>query len=686
MNKKPFDVKEYLKSIKDVDMKRTFSMSIIPKENGYKTRGVFDIPGRLVEFSLSSEDPYIRYMHNAEWEIEKYYEILDHSDGAIDFSRLKNGSNLFLNHDTDGVVLGVIEDVKLIDKKIVEVARFSKNPEPDLVFKDIVDGIRSKISVGYTVVDMVEVEKIDGIRAFRCKFVPHESSVVGVAADDTIGIGRSKGKVLTSVVPLSLEPKEEKAEAPNSKGLETENKIINEGKKMDELEKSKLEKSKLEKEKADLASQIEVGKSLEKNTQDILAAGKAFNQIELAAKFVSEKKTLADFQKQIESMFQENPEKFLKKGQKDADDLGMSEKDIQRWSLMNYVKAREDNISGKTNTIQCFEVDVSQQVEKQTGAKAKGIRMPVDILRGKGITGAQKQQRAMAIGSATTGGNLVQTTLLTEQFVDVLRTTDVTSQLGFTTINGLRGYYNILRKTSAAVVAWVTENGSAAESTALYDLIAMSGKAVTGQSISSREQRLQSAVDADAFMMMDLIASLNNDKATKYFTGTGSSGQITGLLAQSGINSISPSANGDAPTWALMNQMKKEIRIDNVQGVLKLIINAATEYALSITPKVTAMDHYLLDETTGRVANMETFVTNMLPSNITKGSSGATLSKAIALEPSNVVIGNWGGIDIIVDPYTYSSDFRLKISAIQDTDLVLKHAEAVCVFADIITA
>lgn len=682
--KKAFDIKEYLKSIKDVDMKRTFSMSMLPKENGYKTRGVFDIPNRLVEFSLSSEDPYLRYMLNDEWEIESYYEILDHSDGAIDFSRLKNGSNLFLNHDTSGVVLGVIEDVKLIEKKIVEIARFSKNPEPDLVFRDILDGIRSKISVGYTVTDMVEVEKINGIRAFRCKFVPHESSVVGVAADDTIGIGRMRESKADLIIPISLESKKEKENLSETNGSKTEIKIITEVKNMKTAEELALEaKTKAE---ADLAAQIEVGKTYEKNVNDILAAGEAFNQLELAKEFISKKKSLAEFQKEIETQFATNPESFLKKGQKDADDLGMSQKDIDKWSLHNYIRAWEDNKNGKTSGIKCFEVDVSQEVEKQTKTQSKGIKMPVDILRGKGITGPQKQQRSMAIGSATTGGNLVQTTLLTEMFVDVLRNTDVTSQLGFTVINGLRGYYNILRKTSAATVAWVAENGSAAESTALYDLINMTGKAVSGQSISSREQRLQSAVDADAFMMLDLITSLNNDKANKYFNGTGTSNQITGLLTQSSINSISPSANGDAPTWALMNQMKKEIRIDNVQGVLKLIINAATEYALSITPKVTAMDHYLLDETTGRVANMETFVTNMLPSNITKGGSGATLSKAIACEPSNVVIGNWGGIDIIIDPYTYSSDFRLKISAIQDTDLVLKHPEAVCVFADIITA
>lgn len=678
--KKIFDVKEYLKSIKDVDMTRTFSMSILPKEEN-KTRGVFDVPNRLCEFSLSSEDAYLRYMINDEWELEAYYEILDHSEGAIDFSRLKNGSNLFLNHDTRGVVLGVIESVELRDKRIIEVARFSKNPEPDLVFKDICDGIRSKISVGYQVTDMIEVEKINGVRAFRCKFIPHESSVVGVAADDTIGIGRmkiSKSEIKNNLELEAVKDSENKTETVGSK---TEIKINLEVKTMTPEELAAQEKLKADAQKT---ADIKVGETYEKSVQDILAAGKTFNQLEMAAEFVSKKKSLADFQNAIQEKFDSNPELFLKKEQKDADDLGMSQKDIEKWSLNNYIKSWEENRNGGGG-IKCFEMDVSQQVTKQTGKKFKGIGMPVDILRGKGITGAQKQQRAMSVGTTTAGGYLQNTTLLTDMFVDVLRNTDITSQLGFTVINGLRGLYNIPRKTSAATVGWVAENGSTAESTAAYDLIAMSAKAVHGQSISSRESRMQLAVDADAFMLFDLITSLNNDKASKYFNGTGTSNQITGILTQSSINSISPSANGDAPTWALVNQMKKELRIDNIQGVIKLIINAATEYALAITPKVTALDHYLLDESTGKVANMETFITNMLPSNITKGSSGATLSKAIALESSNVVVGNWGGIDIIIDPYTYSSDFRLKISAIQDTDLVLKHPEAVCVFADIIT-
>jgi len=682
-----FKLDSLLKSHNASDKSRTFSMSVLPQDTD-KTRGVFDEPNLLAEFSLSSEVPYLREYEDEAGNKYPYYEVLGHEEGEIDFSRLKNGSNLFLNHHynkKDSIVLGLIESVELKNKRIIEIARFSDNPEPMKVFNDIKKRIRGKVSVGYTIKTIIDtglmIDEIPVLRATR--WLPHESSVVDIAADDSIGFEKklefntdSLNKGMALVAP------ELEKELSKTSGGKTEINFNLEVKTMTPEELATQEKLKADAQKT---ADIKVGETYEKSVQDILAAGKTFNQLEMAAEFVSKKKSLADFQNAIQEKFDNNPELFLKKGSKDADDIGMSEKDISKWSLMNYVKTWEAN-RNNGGGLKCFETDVSQEVEKQTGKKAKGLLLPVDILRGKGITANQKQQRAMSVGTTTAGGYLQNTTLLTDMFVDVLRNTDITSQLGFTVINGLRGLYNIPRKTSAATVGWVAENGSTAESTAAYDLIAMSAKAVHGQSISSREARMQLAVDADAFMLFDLITSLNNDKASKYFNGTGSSNQITGILTQSSINSISPSANGDAPTWALMNQMKKELRIDNIQGVIKLIINAATEYALAITPKVTALDHYLLDEQTGRVAGMETFITNMLPSNITKGSTVATLSKAIALEPTNVVIGNWGGIDIIIDPYTYSSDFRLKISAIQDTDLVLKHPEAVCVFADIITA
>lgn len=647
-----------LKEMDGVLQKRSFSFTATAVEN--KTRGLIDKEKRLVEFSISSETPYERSFG---------MEILGHNPNEIDMHRLSSGAPFLFMHDHEKY-LGDIVESKIENKRIVVVVKLSRNDMAEAFLKDIEDGIRGKISVGYYVKDMTEETEDDAdMPVFRVtSWLPVEASSVTIPADNTVGVGRKLEDKIKSVEANTVSELSAQKQVEDSQtiGTKTEKLIITEVKKMDDPKP--------------VAANIEVGQDNSKNVTEILDIASKTNSYDLAKEYISKKKSAVEFKAALFESFEKNPVSFIKADKKQPDEIGMTQKEISNWSLMNYVRNWENQQRGKVSA-NCFEKEVSDEVAKKVGKEARGVYLPYDVMKSK-----PAYSRAMAIGSATTGGNLVQTSLLTPMFVDVLRNLDISEQIGFTKITGLNGYYNIPRKTSAATTAWITENGSATESTALYDLIAMTGKTASGNSILSREQRLQSSPDAEALSMYDLIESLQNDIASKLFNGTGSSGQITGLLAQSGINSISPSANGDAPTWALMNQMKKEIRTDNVSGIIKLIVNAATEYALSITPKVTAMDHYLLDENTRRCAGMETLVTNMLPSNITKGGSGATLSKAIALVPENVIVGYWGGLDILIDPYTYSNDGRIRINAFQDVDLVLKHAEAVCVFADIITA
>ncbi len=664
--KKEFNVKEYLKSIEGVTQKRAFGISL-PSQKESKTRGVIDEANRLVEFSLSSEDPYMRYMMNEDWDLEAYYEILGHKDGEVDLSRLVNGSNLFLNHNTRGVVLGVIESVQIKDGRIIEVARFSKNPEPDLVFKDICDGIMTKISVGYQVLEMTEVEKINGVRAFRCKWAPHESSVVGVAADDSIGIGRNLNNDPKAEVVKVLEAPKQLEPEVQTMGNKTEIKIITEVKTMDPVTT-----------KTEPASNVEVGKDNSKYVENMLKIGEKFGKSEMAKDFIIAKKSEADLALAITELYESNPQAFVKSKGKPIDEVGLTKDEIKKWSIINYVNSWEAQRSGNRDNVKSFEKDVSEQVEKQTGKRAQGIFMPLDIQINKSAN------RAMSIGTSSAGGYLESTTLRPDMFIDVLRASDPSGQLGITVLNDLRGIYTIPRKTTAATMAWIAENGSAAESSAVFDLVTLTAKTVSGNSIISREMRLQSSLDADALAMNELAAAIGNSRALAIFNGSGASNQPTGILLQSGINSVSPSANGDAPTHALLQQTIKECRTDNVVGTLKLVINAATEYALAITPKVTAQDRYILDDM-GKVNGMEVFITNHLPSNITKGSSGATLSKSITGLFSDCIVGYWGGLDILIDPYTYSNDGRVRINAFQDMDVQLRHPESFTVFADIIT-
>ena len=140
---------------------------------------------RTLTLSFSSEEP-----------VERSFgvEILDHAPESCDLSRLNDGGALLLNHDTE-CQIGVVESAKIENRRGVAVVRFSKCEDAEEVFQDVLDGIRTKVSVGYCLTDrkMVEVSEEGGKEIYRFKnWQPFEISIVPIPADPTVGVGRAE--------------------------------------------------------------------------------------------------------------------------------------------------------------------------------------------------------------------------------------------------------------------------------------------------------------------------------------------------------------------------------------------------------------------------------------------------------------------------------------------------------------
>lgn len=143
-----------------------------------------DSDTRTVELAFSSEQPYERW-----WGVE----ILDHGKKSVRLGRLKSGGPLLCDHDARDVV-GVIESVR-IDGDLVgrAVVRFGKSARAEEVFNDVLDGIRSNVSVGYVIhkAELV-VTGEDVTDTYRVTdWEPHEISLVSVPADASVGVGRA---------------------------------------------------------------------------------------------------------------------------------------------------------------------------------------------------------------------------------------------------------------------------------------------------------------------------------------------------------------------------------------------------------------------------------------------------------------------------------------------------------------
>ena len=146
--------------------------------------GKIDSEQRTVELSFSSEEPVERYFGT---------EILDHSPSSVDLSRLNNKAAVLIDHTGDQV--GVVLGAKIEDGRGVAKIKISRSQIGQDLMQDIEDGIRTNISFGYQLLDLTRDEEAEEPTYRSMKWMPFEISIVGVPADATIGIGRSKETV-----------------------------------------------------------------------------------------------------------------------------------------------------------------------------------------------------------------------------------------------------------------------------------------------------------------------------------------------------------------------------------------------------------------------------------------------------------------------------------------------------------
>lgn len=163
-------------------LERTFAIT---------TRAV-DEENRTVELSFSSEEPYQRWWGT---------EILDHSEGCVDLTRLQELGCVLFNHNRDKVI-GKPLDVSIKDNRGIAKVQFDEDPESDIIYQKVKGGSLKGVSVGYGVDIWEDVAankkssdgRFTGPVSVAKKWIPYEISIVSVPADPTVGVGRSADK------------------------------------------------------------------------------------------------------------------------------------------------------------------------------------------------------------------------------------------------------------------------------------------------------------------------------------------------------------------------------------------------------------------------------------------------------------------------------------------------------------
>ena len=139
-------------------------------------------------------------------------EVLGHSTDDINMEFMESGrAPLLLNHDMTKQI-GVIEEFKLDQaaQRTVAVVRFGRSSLAEEVFRDVLDGIRMNISVGYRVDKLTRMKDKDE-DYYRASWTPLEVSSVSVPADQSrlVGVGRCKNIAEKAKVQIMSNEKKE---------------------------------------------------------------------------------------------------------------------------------------------------------------------------------------------------------------------------------------------------------------------------------------------------------------------------------------------------------------------------------------------------------------------------------------------------------------------------------------------
>jgi HK97 family phage major capsid protein len=249
--------------------------------------------------------------------------------------------------------------------------------------------------------------------------------------------------------------------------------------------------------------------------------------------------------------------------------------------------------------------------------------------------------------------------------IDPLRASLVTVQAGAQFLTGLVG--NISIPTYAGTTAlWKGENETAVDGAGATGSLDMSPKRLTTFITISKQFLLQDSAQAESLLMSDIVKSVQGKlEATIFGKENVSSTQPLGFFY------ATPSINGTA-TWANIVGLETAVDTANALTTAKYITNAAGRGILKKTVKVANMPSYLLGDD-GMMNGYPVLVTNHVASALQSGQNEYGI---VFGDWSQLLIGQWGGFDLTVDPYTAAKTGEVVVTINAYFDAIQRRTES----------
>lgn len=614
----------------------------------------------IYSLSFSSETKVPRFYGN---------EILSHKRGDVNLNRLNNGGAVLVDHYGDQV--GVVRNARIEGKRGLAEIEFGNTEHAKAVEADVKEGIRQNVSVGYAVRNIEKVAENDGVGDYLVRsWEPFEISIVSVPADPSIGIGRSfeneeeakeKNESFMTLVRaaddeykrsnsdlsndekepsenVNVETRSENQTQTHKKGTVTMSENINA---VDPAELERLENEARGAEREKLQRFRAINKK----------AGGHFN--ELVLEQYERGASVEEFQSALIDAWNKRSDEVVSNAEKNTDvSLKLDKEEEKRFSVVNAIR-------GLINNERTFESEVSDQFRADNPGLpflGGGILIPTSMAA----------QRDMTVGVPADGGLTVQTSKM--PMIDMLKNMLVLNQTRMTRLTGLRDNLSFPRKITASTADFLAEIVAITDSNPTFDEVTMAPKRIGSDVRYSKQLFRQSNESIENVVRQDILQEVALQVDSAGLQGAGGVAP-TGIVNTVGVNSVT---FGGAATWPKVVEFETAVAVDNaLDGQLAYVTTPAVRGAWKTIEKAATTGQYLWPEVGNEVNGYQALTSNQVAGD-----------KVIFGNWQELMFGEWGAIELLVDPVTLASEGLVKIVANYYVDFALRHPVSFAVSSD----
>jgi HK97 family phage major capsid protein len=274
-----------------------------------------------------------------------------------------------------------------------------------------------------------------------------------------------------------------------------------------------------------------------------------------------------------------------------------------------------------------------------------------------------------AILSTGNSGALVGTTHRDDMYIEALRAESIVMGMGAVMLTDLVGNVDIPKAMGGMSFSFIAEDDDSPDTDASFESVTLTPRTVSGSIAITRKLTKQSSPEIERLIESDMRAgmALMIDKAVLAGDGTGAN--PTGILHTTGVNTVAIADADGKPTFAETVAFETALAEDNaLRGTLNYVTTPAINGHWKTAP---------IDAGSGVMINKNNIVNGYKSTGTTLMPTGKTIFGNF----SDVIIGTWGILDLVLDTATRAAKGGIVLRAWHEIDVAIRHPQSFAISA-----